>query len=75
MGCQSIPSSNHRFSQVGGNRGADAPEVIFDCTQGKEGVETSPPNDYLKAFLSPPVGGLLHSFRRDWKQTNAQTIC
>ena len=32
-------------------------------------VETPPPNDSLKASLSPPVGGHLHSFRRDW-QTN-----
>ena len=29
----------------------------------------SPPNDSLKASLSPPVGGCLCSFRRDW-QTN-----
>ena len=29
-------------------------------------METPPPNDSLKASLSPPVGGRLHSFRRDW---------
>ena len=32
-------------------------------------METPPPNDSLTASLSPPVGGRLHSFRRDW-QTN-----
>ena len=47
----------------------EASEVVFDLTQGDEGVETPPPNDSLKASLSPPVGGHLHSFRRDW-QTN-----
>ena len=34
-----------------------------------QGMETPAPNDSLKASLSPPVGGRLHSFRRDW-QTN-----
>ena len=29
-------------------------------------METPPPNDSLKASLSPPVGGLLRSFKRDW---------
>ena len=31
-------SSNHYFPQVGGNRVTEAPEVIFDLTQGDEGV-------------------------------------
>ena len=54
--------TNH-FPQVGTT---EASEVIFDPIQGDEGVETSPPNDSLKASLSPPVGGHLCSFRRDW---------
>ena len=54
---------------VGGNRITEAPEVVFDLTQGDEGVETPPPNDSLKASHSPPVGGRLRSFRKDW-QTN-----
>ena len=37
-----------------------------DPIQGDEGVETPPPNYSLKVSLSPPVGGRLHSFRRDW---------
>ena len=59
----------NRFPQVGGNRTSEAPGVVFDPTLGDEGVETPPPNDSLRASLSPPVGGCLHSFRRDW-QTN-----
>ena len=49
----------NRFPQVGGNRNSEAPG----------GMETPPPNDSFKASLSPPVGGRLRSFRRDW-QTN-----
>ena len=29
-------------------------------------METPPPNDSFQASLSPPVGGRLRSFRRDW---------
>ena len=29
-------------------------------------METPPPNDSFQASLSPPVGGCLRSFRRDW---------
>ena len=68
-GGNSSQSSNQLFSSAGGNRTSEAPGVIFDPTLGDEGVETPPPNDSLKASLSPPVGGRLHSFRRDW-QTN-----
>ena len=56
----------NRFPQVGGNRTTEASEVVFDPTQGDEGMETPPPNDSLQASLSPPVGGCLRSFRRDW---------
>ena len=59
----------NRFPQVGGNRTSEAPGVVFDPTTRGEGVETPLPNDSLKASLSPPVGGCLRSFRRDW-QTN-----
>ena len=65
-GGQPIPSSKYHFPQVGGNRVAEAPEVVFDLTQGDEVVKTPPASDSLKASLSPPVGGL-HSFRRDWQ--------
>ena len=29
-------------------------------------METPPPNDSLQASLSPPLGGRVRSFRRDW---------
>ena len=58
----------NRFPQVGGNR-TEASEVVFDPTDSDEGMENPPPpppNDSLQASLSPPVGGRLRSFRRDW---------
>ena len=54
------------FPQVGGNRTTEASGVVFNPIQGGEGVETPLPNDSLKASLSPPAGGRLRSFRRDW---------
>ena len=57
------------FPQEGGNRTSEDPGVLFDPTTGGGGVETPLPNDSLKGSLSPPVGGHLRSFRRDW-QTN-----
>ena len=50
---------------------SEAPGVVFDPIIGEGGVETPLPNDSSKASLSPPVGGRLRSFRRDW-QTNSQ---
>ena len=32
-------------------------------------METPPPNDFSVVSFSPPIGGSLHSFKRDW-QTN-----
>ena len=55
--------TNH-FPQIVGNRTSEATGVIFDPTLGDEGMETPPPNDSLKASLSPPVGRLCY-FRRD----------
>ena len=69
MGATPHKAVTNRFPQVGGNRTSEASGVIFDPTTGGEGVETPPPNDSLKSSLSPPVGGRLRSFRRDW-QTN-----
>ena len=61
-----IKAVTNRFPQVGGNQTQEASGVVFDPTQGDEGVEAPPPNDSFQASLSPPVGGCLHSFRRDW---------
>ena len=48
------------------NPTSEAPGVVFNPTIGEGGVETPLPNDSSKASLSPPVGGRLRSFRRDW---------
>ena len=65
---QSTPGSSQLFSS-GENRTTEASEAVFDLTQGDEGMETPLPNDSSIASVSPPVGGHLHFFRRDW-QTN-----
>ena len=69
MGATPHKAVTNRFPQVGGNRTPEPAGVVFDPTAGGEGMETPSPNDSLKASLSPPVGGRLRSFRRDW-QTN-----
>ena len=68
-GGNSSQSSNQSFRQKGGNRTSEAPGVVFDPRIEEGGVETPLPNDSSKASLTPPVGGRLRSFRRDW-QTN-----
>ena len=69
MGATPHKAVTNHFPQVGGNRTSKAPGTILDPTLEDEGVETPAPNESLKASLSPPVGGRLRSFRRDW-QTN-----
>ena len=66
-GGNSSQSSNQSFSSGRGNfRGSRG---RFRPHHRERGHGNPPPNDSLKAFLSPPVGGRLRSFRRDW-QTN-----
>ena len=72
-GGNSSQSSNQSFSSGGANRTSEAPGVVFDPTTGGEGVETPPPNDSLKASLSPPVGGHFRSFRRDWQRNKCSS--
>ena len=60
-------SSNQLFSSGRGKPNSRGSRSHFRPTLGDDGMKTPPPNDSLKASLSPPVGGLLHSFRRDWK--------
>ena len=61
MGAIPLKAVFNCFPQVGGNRTLEAPGVVFDPTQGDEGVETHLPNDSFQASLSPPVGGRLCS--------------
>ena len=69
MGATPHKAVTNRFPQEGGNRTSEAPGVVFNPIIGEGGVETPLLNDSSKASLSPPVGGHLRSFRRDW-QTN-----
>ena len=69
MGATPLKAVTNCFLPTGENQTSEAPGLVFDPTIGEEGVETPLPNDSSKASLSPPVGGRLHSFRRDW-QTN-----
>ena len=69
MGAIPLKTVTSRFPLAEENQTSEAPGVVFDPTIGEEGVETPLPNDSYKASLSPPVGGRLRSFRRDW-QTN-----
>ena len=46
--------------------------LFFDPTTGEEGVDPSS-QDSLKASNSPPVGGHLHSFSRDWETNNCSS--
>ena len=73
MGAMPHKAVTNCFPQTGGNLTSEAPGVILDPTLGDEGMETPPPNDSLKASLSPPVGGRLHSFRRDWQTNNCSS--
>ena len=67
MGPTPLKAVTYRFPPTKENQISEAPGVVFDPTIGDEGVETPPSNDSLKASLSPPVGGRLRSFRRDWQ--------
>ena len=69
MGATPHKAVTNRIPQEGTNRTSEASGVVFDPTTGGRGMETPLYNDSLKASLSPPVGGHLRSFRRDW-QTN-----
>ena len=67
MGAIPLKAVTNHFPLAGENQTSEAPGVVFDPTIGDEGMETPPPNDSSKASLSPPVGGHLRSFSRDWQ--------
>ena len=68
-GGNSSQSSNQSFSSGRGKPNFRGSRGRFRPHSRGRGPPTPPSNDSLKASLSPPVGGRLHSFRRDW-QTN-----
>ena len=49
-GGHSSPSSIHHFPQVGGNRIAEAPKIVFDPIPGDEGMKTSLPQRLLQSL-------------------------
>ena len=67
MGATPPKAVTNRFPLARENQTSEAPGVVFDPTTGDEGMETPTPNDSSKASLSPPVGGRLCSFSRDWQ--------
>ena len=69
MGATPLKTVTNCFPPAGENQTSEAPGVIFDPIIGEGGMEIPLPNDSSKASFSLPVGGCLHSFRRDW-QTN-----
>ena len=71
-GGNSSQSSNQSFSSKE-NKTSEAPGVVFNPTTGEGGVETPLPNDSSIASISPPVGGRLRSFRRDWQANNCSS--
>ena len=66
MGAIPLKSVTNPFPREEENPTSEALGVVFDPTIGEGGVETPLPNDSSKASLSPPVGGRLRSFKRDW---------
>ena len=51
MGAIPLKAVTNCFPRVGGNQILEAPGVVFNPTQGDEGMETPPPND---SFQAPP---------------------
>ena len=72
-GGNSSQGSNQSFSSNRGKQNFEALGVVFDPIIRDEGVETPPPNDSSKASISPPVGGRLRSFSRDWQTNNCSS--
>ena len=73
MGAIPPKAVTSRFPLTEENKTSEAPGVVFDPTIGDEGVETPLPNDSSKASISPPVGGRLRSFCRDWQTNNCSS--
>ena len=73
MGAIPPKAVTNRFPLTEENKTSEAPGVVFDPTIGDGGVETPLPNDSSKASISPPVGGCLHSFSRDWQTNNCSS--
>ena len=67
MGAIPPKAVTNRFPQREENKTSEAPGVVSNPIIGEGGIETSLPYDSPKVSISPPVGGRLRSFRRDWQ--------
>ena len=68
MGVTTHKTVTNRFPQVGGTE-LQRLQMYFRPHSRGRGRGNLSPNDSFKTSLSPPVGGRLRSFRKDW-QTN-----
>ena len=73
MGAIPHKAETNHILPIGQHKTSEAPGVVFNPTIGEESVETPLPNDSFKASNSPPVGGRLHSFSRDWQENNCSS--
>ena len=73
MGATPLKAITNCFLLGGENLTSDALGVVSEPTIRKEVVEIPLSNDSFKASISSPVGGRLHSFRRDWQTNVHQT--
>ena len=67
-------SSNQSFFLQQGKTDLQRPQgVVFSTPQQGKRVCIPLPNDSFKASSSPPVGGRLRSFSRDWQTNNCSS--
>ena len=73
MGAIPHKAVTSRFLPTGENRTSEAPRVVFSTPQQGKRAWIPLPNDSFKASSSPPVGGRLRSFNRDWQTNNCSS--
>ena len=73
MGAIPHKAVTSRFLPTGENRTSEAPRVVFLTPQQGKRAWIPLPNDSFKASSSPPVGGCLRSFSRDWQTNNCSS--
>ena len=73
MGAIPHKAVTSRFLLTGENRTSEAPRVVFSTPQQGKRAWIPLPSDSFKASSSPPVGGRLRSFSRDWQTNNCSS--
>ena len=72
-GGNSSQGSNQSFSSNRGKKNFRGSRGRFRPHNRVKGMETPLPNDSSIASISPPVGGRLRSFRRDWQANDCSS--